>query len=441
MTIIGAAASGLAAARLLHRLGAKVFVSESAPAEHRTEAIRRLDAEGIAHEFGGHTNRAVDADAIVVSPGVPHIPILDEAARRGIPIHSELDVAGGLLTCSTIAVTGTNGKTTTTALIGAVCRQAGLKTIVAGNIGSPLSDHVESSAWSDVAVIEVSSFQAEGLHAFHPRIGVLLNLSPDHLDRYDSVEAYYAAKRKLFEKQTREDYLVVNADDPLVHDLTERLPARKLMFGFKAEKTSGTYVENDEVRCHFAGETTTVLPIGDIALPGRHNLYNAMAAVMATRAAGISLEAIRDALRTFKGVEHRLEFVRTVRGIRFINDSKATNVDAAGYALDAYRAGHIVWIAGGKHKGAPYTPLARFVSDSVRCMVLIGQAAPLIEQDLGHLAKVIHADSMDDAVRKAFESASSGDVVLLSPACSSFDMFENYEDRGRRFKTAVHALE
>lgn len=440
ISILGAAASGLAAARLLHKLGAVVFVSEFAPAHERPDAERWLAQAQIAHEFGGHTGRLLEADAIVVSPGVPRLPCLDEAARRRIPIHSEIDIAGALLSCSTIAVTGTNGKTTTTALIGQVCRQAGFKTIVAGNIGSPLSDHVEASAWSDMAVIEISSFQAEGLHDFRPKIGVLLNLSPDHQDRYDSVASYYAAKRRLFEKQTREDFLILNADDAEVHHLTERLPARKLLFGLKAGPVSGAYVEGDAVFCHFAGDHEMILPVHEIGIPGKHNLYNAMAAVLAAKAAGISLDAIREGLRNFKGVEHRLESVRELDGVRYVNDSKATNVDSAFYALDSYKTGRIVWIAGGKHKGSPYAPLSDLVRNKVACMILIGQAAPIIEKELGHLTRTIHAASMEEAVEKARRESARGDVVLLSPACSSFDMFRNYEDRGKQFKDAVQRL-
>jgi UDP-N-acetylmuramoylalanine--D-glutamate ligase len=440
ISVIGAAASGMAVAKLLTRLGAQVFVSESARAERKTGEQAALDELGIPYEFGGHSQRVLEADRIVVSPGVPEIPVLVEACRIGIPIFSEIEIAGTLLPCPSVAVTGTNGKTTTTALIGEICRTAGLSTVVAGNIGTPLSDRVADVPAGGVAVIEVSSFQAEGLHDYRPNVGVLLNLSPDHQDRYPSVSAYYEAKKKLFVRQRSNDVLVYNADDENVCSLIRDLPARRVPFSLRRLLQPGAGVEGDRVVHCRGDEHEEIVRPDEIAIRGRHNLYNALAATAAARALDIDTTSIRDALRTFRGVVHRLEPVRELRGIRFVNDSKATNVDSTFYALDSFRSERVILIAGGRHKGTPYAPLRQPVKEKVKCLVLIGQAAPLMERELGDLTTVIKASSLEEAVRLSLAHAESGDVVLLSPACSSYDMFENYEDRGDRFKTIVNGL-
>lgn len=440
ISVIGAASSGIAVARLLKRKGAKVFVSEFAPAENKKQENVLLQNEKIECEFGGHTDRVLDADWVVVSPGVPgDIPILKKLAVLKIPVYSEIEAASGFLRSPVIAVTGSNGKTTTTTLIGEICKNSGKPTVVAGNIGTPLSDVVETSGENGLAVLEISSFQAEGLRSFKPRVGVLMNLSPDHMDRYATVEDYYNAKRKMFENQNENDWLVYNADDAAVQKLIIGLKGQKIPFSLNQEPKQGAFVENNTVVCKLETEEE-VITADQIGIIGNHNLYNALAATLATRLMGIPVSTIRQTLMEFKGVEHRLEFVKEMGGVRFYNDSKATNVDSTYVALESFKKEKVILIAGGKHKGSPYTPLRDLVKQKVKCLVLIGQAAPLIEKDLGDMAKVIRAGSMEEAVRESFRIAGNGDVILLSPACSSYDMFENYEDRGKQFKQEVNKL-
>lgn len=441
IVVIGAARSGIAAAKLVKRHGASVFVSDIAPAENKTAEINILKSENIPYEFGEHSSRVTEADFIIISPGVPRTgAVFTEIAARHIPIYSELEVASWLLTSTLIAVTGTNGKTTTTTLIGEIFNTSGKPALVAGNIGTALSDCVESGVPEGFAAVEVSSFQAEGFLNFCPHIGVLLNLSPDHMDRYASVEAYYAAKRKTFENQRSEDFIVYNADDPAVNKLIEGLRSRKIPFSLTQVIDYGAYVQNDSIVCILDQGKEMIVATDAMGIRGKHNLANALAAILVAKLAGIETPVIRDTLTQFKGVEHRLEFVREINGVKFYNDSKATNVDSTFFALDSFKQEKIILIAGGKHKGAPYTPLGELVRKRVKALVLIGEAAPLIKNDLGELTKTILSTSILDAVRRAFSEAANGDVILLSPACASYDMFKNYEDRGLQFKQAVNGL-
>lgn len=438
ISVIGAALSGIAVARLLKRHGAHVFVSEFAPAEKKLKERVLLQNEKIECEFGGHSDSVLNADWVVISPGVPgDIPILKKLAVLKIPVYSEIEIASRFLRSPVIAITGSNGKTTSTTLVGEISKKSGRSTIVAGNIGTPLSDVVESNP--ELTVLEISSFQAEGLKTFKPKVGVLLNLSPDHMDRYSSVEAYYKAKRKTFENQDGTDYLVYNDDDNEVKKLIADLNVEKIPFSLKHPLGYGAYIHNGRIMCKLEKEEE-VIATDQIGIIGNHNVYNALAATLATRLMQIPVTIIHQALREFKGVEHRLEFVKEIHGVRFYNDSKATNVDSTYVALDSFKKGKVILMAGGKHKGSPYTPLRDMIKQKVKCLVLIGQAAPLIEKDLGDLTLVIHANSMHEAVHESFKQAGTGDVVVLSPACSSYDMFENYEDRGRQFKQEVLQL-
>lgn len=440
ISVIGAASSGIAVARLLKRNGAHVFVSEFEPTEKKSREYVLLQNEKIECEFGGHSDRVLNADWVVVSPGVPgDIPILKKLALLKIAVYSEIEIASRFLRSPIIAITGSNGKTTTTTLVGEICKRSGKSTIVAGNIGTPLSEVVESDPKNGLAVLEISSFQAEGFTTFKPKVGVLLNLSPDHMDRYPSVEAYYGAKRKTFENQNGTDYLVYNDDDNEVKKLIMGLNGIKVPFSLTRKFEYGAYVKNSRFMCKLEKEEE-VIATDQIGIIGKHNLYNALASTLAARLMQIPVTTIHQILHEFKGVEHRLEFVKEIRGIRFYNDSKATNVDSTYVALDSFKNEKVILMAGGKHKGTPYTPLRDLVKQKVKCLILIGQAAPLIEKDLGDLSHVIHANSMREAVQESYNQAGSGDVVLLSPACSSYDMFENYEDRGRQFKQEVLQL-
>ncbi|MBL7995960.1 UDP-N-acetylmuramoyl-L-alanine--D-glutamate ligase [bacterium] len=440
ISVIGAALSGIAVAGLLKRKGARVFLSESAPQEQKSKEYVLLQNENMEFEFGGHSDRVLNADWVVVSPGVPgDIPILRKLAVLKIPVYSEIEVASRFLRSPIIAITGSNGKTTTTALIGEICRKSGLDTIVAGNIGTPLSDVVETSAENGIAVLEISSFQAERLTTFKPKVGILLNLSPDHMDRYSSVEEYYRAKRKTFEMQDSADYLIYNDDDGNVKNIIAGLGGTKIPFSLNRKSSNGCYLYGGRIMCQLEKEEE-VITTDWIGIIGKHNFYNAMAAILAARLIHIPVTTIRRTLHEFRGVDHRLEFVKETRGVRFYNDSKATNVDSTYVALESFTAEKIILIAGGKHKGAPYTPLRELTKQKVKCLVLMGEAAPLIEKDMAGVVPVIRAQSMHEAVQKSFEQAVKGDVILLSPACSSYDMFKNYEDRGNQFKQEIFQL-
>ncbi|HNC47781.1 MAG TPA: UDP-N-acetylmuramoyl-L-alanine--D-glutamate ligase [bacterium] len=441
ITVIGAASSGIAAARLLKHKGASVFVSEFASEEKKNEAKVLLQNEHIACEFGGHTERATDCDWAVVSPGVPSdIPVLQTLHARNIPVYSEVEIASWWIPAPVVAITGSNGKTTTTTLIGELFKHAGRTTVVAGNIGTPLSDCTETLPKDGVAVVEVSSFQAEGFESFHPQVGIMLNLSPDHLDRYSGVEAYYAAKKNMIKNQTASDVLVVNQDDATLMQLIGDSKAQRWAFSLQSIPENGAYVENDTLMVKINGKVEPVIATGDIGIIGRHNLYNAMAAILAAKALDVKTSVMAETLRSFRGVEHRLEFVAEKSGVRYYNDSKATNVDSTFVALDSFKKEKVILIAGGKHKGSPYTPLKTLVEARVKSLVLIGQAADIIAGDLGTVTRVQRAASMQEAVEISKQTATPGDVVLLSPACASYDMFKNYEDRGRQFKMAVEGL-
>ncbi len=441
IAVIGAAKSGLAVVRLLKNHDAVVFVSEKEKAEKRMAEHEQLRAWHVECEFGQHSERILESDFIVISPGVPgNIPVLRQARQANIPVYSELEVASWLLRSPMIAITGSNGKTTTTTLTGKIFEAAGRPVIVAGNVGTPLSAFAENSAPDGVAVIEVSSFQAEGFLHFRPKIGVLLNLSPDHMDRYVSVEEYYAAKKRVFENQRSDDYLVYNDDDEEVKRWTESIRARKIPFSVRNTLAFGAFIRDNRILYKVNDTEVDVLATDELGIRGKHNVYNALAAVLCASLMQVPPDVIRKVLRDFKGVEHRLELVAEINGVKYYNDSKATNVDSAYYALDSFTGKKIWWIAGGKHKGSPYTPLRELVRKNVRGMLLIGQAASIIESDLSGCAPVIQAETLDNAVRLAFGQAAPGDVVLLSPACSSYDQFNNYEERGRRFKEAVHNL-
>lgn len=440
ISVIGAASSGIAAARLLKRHGAHVFVSEFVAVEKKSKENVLLQNEKIECEFGGHSERVLNSDWVVVSPGVPSdIPILKKLASLKIPVYSEIEIASRFLKSPILAITGSNGKTTTTALIGEICKKSGKPVIVAGNIGTPLSDVAETISEHGLAVLEISSFQAEGFKTFKPKVGVLLNLSPDHMDRYASIKDYYIAKRKTFECQDENDYLVYNEDDIEVTNLIAGLRSAKVPFSVKRKLNLGAFIDDHRIVCKLEKEDD-VIATDQIGIMGTHNIYNALAATLAARLVEVPVSAIHETLRLFKGVEHRLELVRELRGVRFYNDSKATNVDSTLVALDSFKNEKIILIAGGKHKGSSYRALRDLTEQKVKSLILIGQAASLIENDLGDLTKVVRANSMHEAVAESFKRATGNDVVLLSPACSSYDMFENYEDRGRQFKQEVLKL-
>jgi len=446
VTVVGGARSGRAVAQLLAETGAEVFLTEQGPAPQGLETT--LDEAEIGYEFGGHTVRAVEADCMVVSPGVPtQSNIVQQALRARLPVYSEVEVASWFCEAPMVAITGTNGKTTTTSLTGQVFRRArGDEAVtVAGNIGYPFSDYVLDVTPDDVVVLEVSSFQLDHVETFRPRVSVILNITPDHLDRYDhDFEAYAQAKFNIFRNQKPGDVVVYNHDDDLVREHVERAAEahgfRAVPFAQEEEVNRGGFLRGDRIVLCITDENEPLMDRDDLALRGRHNLYNSLAAAVSARVMEVENDVIRESLSGFEGVPHRLEEVGTFDGVLYVNDSKATNVNAVWYALESFDR-PVVLIAGGRDKGNDYTDLKPLVRDRVRAVVALGESADTVYEELGTEAeKRAKAQSMEGALDHARRFARPGDAVLLSPACSSFDMYENYEERGDTFRRLVRTL-
>ena len=438
--VVGLGKSGLAAAIFLRRQGAHVTVSDIRSAEALAKDIPALLDEGINVEAGGHgllTFRR--QDLIVVSPGVPlDTPELVQARNLGRPIIGELELAARYLRGHILAVTGSNGKTTTTSLIGEILEKSGLPTQVGGNIGVPVVALIEGSTDDTWNVLEVSSFQLETTEQFHPRIAVILNITPDHLDRHGTFENYALAKERIFLEQTQNDCCVLNADNPRAAAAADRSKASVYWFSLKHAVEQGAWVDNNSIvfRSSPTAAPETIAPLTSIPLKGDHNIENVLASVCAARLAGASVESIRKAVEEFKAVEHRLEFVATVNGIDVYNDSKATNVDATAKAIAAF-PGNIHLILGGKDKNSDYTELNDLLRSRVKAVYTIGSAAAKIESHLRGIVPIHSCETLDKAVAAIAAAAHPGDIILLAPACSSFDQFENYEQRGRVFKQLV----
>jgi UDP-N-acetylmuramoylalanine--D-glutamate ligase len=444
VTVVGLARSGAAAARLLLRERAVVSVTDRRPAAELTEWTSAFAAGEVAWFLGGHPDEAFrGADLVVLSPGVPLAsPPLQAARARGTPIWSELELASRFVSAPISAITGSNGKSTTTALAGEMCAAAGRRTFVGGNYGVPLSEAtLPGAAWSEI-VAEVSSFQLESVAAFHPAVAALLNVTPDHLDRYPDFGSYAAAKRRIFERQGPEDAAVLNADDSVCVEpaFVAKLAARRVCFSRRtAPPGDAVWVDAGAIVYRLRGRTGRVLPIDRLRIAGVHNLENALAATAIALLRGIDPAVIAGVLSEFRGLEHRMEFVRDLRGVRYVNDSKGTNVGAVEKSIESLTS-PVILIAGGVAKGADFSPLRPLAARRVKKAVLIGQARPQLRQTFEGVTTVAEASGMDEAVRIAAESAVPGDVVLLSPACASFDQFRDFEDRGRRFKALVNAL-
>jgi UDP-N-acetylmuramoylalanine--D-glutamate ligase len=438
--VVGLARTGVATALFCAARGARVTATEERPESQVAETAAKLRAAGVTLELGGHRpNTFTEQDLIIPSPGVPPtMPALAAAHAIGVPVWSEIELAWRFLRGRLICITGSNGKTTTTSLVGHILEAAGLPVQVAGNIGTPLISRVDVSSDSGFTVVEASSFQLESIAAFRPDIAVLLNLTPDHLDRHGSFETYARAKARIFENQGPQDAAVINADDALAPQYT---PENTRVFWFSRQKRvqQGSFVRDDELVFRTDGNDTVLLHCKDIGLRGNHNLENVLAASAAARLAGVEPAAIAEGVRTFAGVEHRIEFVENVGGVDYFNDSKATNVDATLKALDAF-PGNLLVILGGKDKGSDYTILRDALRRHARRVLLIGAASDKIESQLGGVVPADRAETMARAVELAAEQALPGDTVLLAPACASFDQFENYEHRGRVFKNLVREL-
>jgi UDP-N-acetylmuramoylalanine--D-glutamate ligase len=438
--VVGLGKSGLAAALFLRDRGARVTVSDTRSAAALGDQIPALLEAGIMVEAGGHgllTFRR--QDLIVVSPGVPlETPEVKQAAQLGLTVIGELELASRFLMGEIVAITGSNGKTTTTTLLGQIFADAGFRTQVGGNIGLPVIDLIAESSPETWNVLEVSSFQLETTIDFRPKIALVLNITPDHLDRHKTFERYAAAKARITVCQGSNDYLVLNAEDKATQMIAAKTKAQIYWFSALRQIKQGAFVHGESIffLAHEGGRPEPVLPVAEITLKGAHNVENVLAAVCAARLAGISNEVIRATVASFHAVEHRLELVKTVAGVEYYNDSKATNVDATMKAVASFPRG-IHLILGGKDKDSDYTLLAPLLRERVTAVYTIGSAAEKIEQQLAGVVKMVSAETLSEAVKLAAKTSESGDIVLLAPACSSFDQFENYEHRGQAFREAV----
>jgi UDP-N-acetylmuramoylalanine--D-glutamate ligase len=442
--VVGAARSGIASARFLAQRGATVALNDRKPLSEWPAAALDLKTESVGMIEGDPPGWLLDQiDLLVLSPGVPTkaIPIR-YADRRGAEVIGEIELASRFLRGRIVAITGTNGKTTTTSLIGQMLSDAGINVQVGGNIGTALISMVESSRDDGWTVVEVSSFQLETIVNFHPTVATVLNVTPNHMDRYESVMDYAAAKHRVFMNQTAGDVAILNADDEIVSSWTSGLRAHVVQFSVKTEPAEGLFMRGRELVSRTRDGERVLMTRDDMKLRGIHNVENVLAALAAGLACGAPPESLRETVRRFQPVEHRLEEVVEIKGVRFFNDSKATSVDATIKALEAFDddPGKIIVILGGRGKQTPYAPLASLVKNRVRKLILIGEDAPAIEKELGSETSFEHAKTMSDAVRRSFAAAQAGDIVLLAPACASFDMFDSFEHRGRVFKEEVSSL-
>jgi len=439
--VVGLGKSGVASALFLQSRGARVTVSDAKPQEQLGEDIPVLLDHGIAVETGGHGERTFRGqDLIVVSPGVPadSAPLV-QARALGEPVIGEIELASQFLPRNIVAITGSNGKTTTTTLAGEIVAAGRFPTVVGGNIGTPAISLVERAKADTVVVLEVSSFQLETIQTFRPKVAVVLNITPDHLDRHRTFEAYTNAKARIFENQQGEDFAVLNADDPTCAGLASRTRAQVFWFSNKKKEVKqGACVSDGRVLFRDAKGQHEIMLASEIPLKGGHNVENVLAAVCVGALMGCEPASIGQAVRGFKAVEHRLEYVATIRGVDYYNDSKATNVDATIKALESFPA-NVHLILGGKDKDSDYTQLNELLRQRVKRVYTIGAAAEKIESQIKGV-EIDHSETLETALRRAAATAAAGDIVLLAPACASFDQFRNYEHRGRVFKEAVHAL-
>jgi UDP-N-acetylmuramoylalanine--D-glutamate ligase len=443
--VVGLGKSGVASALFLKEHGARVTVSDTKSGDELRNEIPVLLDHGITVETGGHGDRTFRGqDLIVVSPGVPvDAPPLVQARAAGENVIGEIELAAQFLPGPIVAITGSNGKTTTTTLTGEIMTAGGFAALVGGNIGTPAISLAERAQPETVIVLEVSSFQLETIQTFRPKVAVVLNVTPDHLDRHRTLEVYVDAKARIFENQQASDFAVLNADDPICVTLAARTRAQVFWFSRQKEVQHGAWVRDGNIVFRDASGQKEILQVSEIPLKGAHNLENVLAAACAGALMGCSPEKIRQAVRDFKAVEHRLEFVATVRGVDYYNDSKATNVDATIKALESFPA-NIHLILGGKDKGSDYTVLNDLLRQRVKRVYTIGAAAAKIVSQIispkNGGPELVHAETLENAVRKASAVAQPGDVVLLAPACASFDQFKSYEHRGKVFKEIVRGL-
>ena len=442
ITVVGLGISGLWTARTLAGKGLDITVSEAGPeSDLDPDICGEIRELGIKLETGGHSTEAFfEADMIIISPGVPHDMALLCAARdKGTRVIGELEFASRLIDTPIIAVTGTNGKTTVTSALGHIFQNAGFDVFVGGNIGTPLVAYAAGEKKADYAIVEVSSFQLDTIETFCPLVSIILNISPDHLDRYSGYEDYVQSKLKIFKNQKAGQYIILNDDDIKLAAVRPHAGPTVYRYGLKEKEGRHAVIKNSEISTCLKPSEPDSLDYTSYRLPGRHNLENLLAIVLGARAVGVSPSVIQKSIKTMEGLPHRVEYVRELNGITFYNDSKATNVDAAVKAVASFDR-PVILIAGGRHKGADYTALVKAARVNVKKAIFLGEAKDLLMEAFEGILPVALAGDMDDAASMAFDSAVKGDVVLLAPACSSFDMFSDYGHRGRVFKSAVERL-
>jgi UDP-N-acetylmuramoylalanine--D-glutamate ligase len=438
--VVGMARTGIATAKFLKARGSLVTTTEAKPEEEMREAVQELKGTDLSTEWGGHRIETfLQQDLIVVSPGVDlNMDPVQKAIRHGVRVVSEIELAYHFIHVPILAITGTNGKTTTTLLLGEMLKEDGRKVGVGGNVGEPLILFAEGGDRWEVLVAEISSFQLEAIEDFRPRISVLLNVTEDHLDRYPSYSDYIEAKARIFANQNSGDLVILNRDDPIVMQFGERVKAKKVMFSMREKLEEGAFANGQTISLRLGGNREEY-SLAKTPLKGIHNVENMMAALTTARLFGCSKKAVQDVLCRFKGLEHRLEFVREVGGVRFYNDSKGTNVGSVVKSLQSFSE-PVILIAGGKDKNGDLSPLKELVEKRVKHLILLGEAKERMNHELGGLTDTVMAKTMEEAVSLARQKAKGGEVVLLSPACSSFDMFKDYKERGRVFKEAVVRL-
>ena len=439
--VVGLGRSGVASALFLKSRGARVTVSDAKSQDLLRDEIPALLDQGIAVETGGHGERTFqNQDLIIVSPGVPiDAEPITQARALGQTVIGEIELAAEFIRGPIVAITGSNGKTTTTSLTGKIFADSGFKTLVGGNIGTPAISLAERSTPDTVTVLEVSSFQLETIRAFRAKVAVILNITPDHLDRHRTFDAYVNAKARIFENQHAEDFAVLNAEDPTCVKLAGRTCAQVFWFSRLREVERGAFIRNRQIVVRDGTSDRTIMAVSEIPLKGAHNLENVLAGVCTSALLGCNPDSIREAVRNFKAVEHRLEFVAAVRGVDYYNDSKATNVDATIKALESFPA-NIHLILGGKDKGSDYSVLNDLLRQRVKRVYTIGAAAEKIESQIAGAAQITRSGTLESAIRHAAANAQTRDIVLLAPACASFDQFQNYEHRGRVFREMVGKL-
>ncbi len=435
--VVGIALTGIAASNLLARNKALVMAVDDKHEADLKKNLAKLDNSVRVQTGGIKIDNVRDFDLIVVSPGINmRNPLLKKAINENIPIWSEIELASRFIDKPIIAITGTNGKTTTTTMIGNILKNSGENIFVGGNIGFPVSDIADQASQYSYIVLEVSSFQLEWIHQFKPFISVILNITEDHLDRHLNFQEYVSLKKRIFQKQTENDYLILNSDDPVTASIEPENKIHKLLFSRVREVEEGVFLRKDKIVIRLNGDEKVVGPVNKLKEKGIHNLENGLVSAMLGALCKVKLESITDSLSHFCGIEHRMEFVREIKGVRFINDSKGTNVGATMKSLESFDC-PIILIAGGKDKEGDYRPLCELIKRKVKFSILIGTSKTKIRLTLKDYNNVDDAVTLKEAVMKAFSKARAGDVILLSPACSSFDMFKNYEERGDVFKKVV----